>query len=445
MNAIAALALAVTPFSASAQKDTMSLRDCMAYAVSNSAEVRSQRTKTGDAALDRRDAVLAAFTPEIEGNTYGYFGWGRSIDPETNTYVTEASFTNGLSVTAQFTLFNGFSAINNMKIAKTSLAMGFSKEQQEEDKVCLATMEAYFNVLYYSRLADILASQVETAKASVALAERQEELGVKGYADVAQMRADLSGKEYEYVAAVNSRDNAVITLGDVMLWPVDEELVIDSDINALESGNAIQVPVTDIIGSAKSKMPSIFVAKNTMDNAALSIRTERWKFLPSVGLYAGWSTSYYTYPGKVGYVTVPYADQFRNNAGEYVQLSVRIPIYDRLNQHTRLAKRKNEYRRASDEYDKTLREVESEVKRAVRDRDGAEAALMQAEKRAAAQDEVWKLNQKKFGQGLISSIEYGTASGDYLKAQAEYLKARLEYQLKRRVVEYYGGTRYLEQ
>ena len=123
----------------------MSLKDCMEYAVENAAQVQVQRTKVGDARLDRRDAILTAFTPSIEASTYGYYRWGRSIDPETNTYVTTTSLNNGWSVSAGITLFDGFSALNNIKIAKTSLSMGLTRERQEEDKVCLATMEAYFN------------------------------------------------------------------------------------------------------------------------------------------------------------------------------------------------------------------------------------------------------------------------------------------------------------
>ena len=87
----------------------MTLRDCMEYAVSNSTQVRIQQSKNDDARLDRRDAILAAFTPSADGNSYGYYRWGRSIDPETNTYVTTTSLNQGFSVSAGITLFNGFS------------------------------------------------------------------------------------------------------------------------------------------------------------------------------------------------------------------------------------------------------------------------------------------------------------------------------------------------
>lgn len=426
----------------------MSLKDCMGYAVENASQVQVQRTKVGDARLDRRDAILTAFTPSIEASTYGYYRWGRSIDPETNTYVTTTSLNNGWSVSAGITLFDGFSALNNIKIAKTSLSMGFTRERQEEDKVCLATMEAYFNVLYYTELVAILAEQVENAQSALTLASRQEELGVKGHADVVQMEADLADREYELVSVRNSLADAKITLEDVMLWPVGEELVIDTSLGSLDattSGASGNVSVDDIILKARASMPSVLVAKGNLDNAKYSLRTAKWQFLPTLGLYGGWSTSYYTYPGQAGYTPTPYWNQFTNNGGEYLQLSLSIPIYDRLSKFTKLSKRRNEYRRAAIEYDKSLRDVESEVRRAVSDCDGAESALLQAERRADAQEEAYRLNSRKFEQGLISSIEYNTASSNYLKAKAERLNALLKWQLKRRVVSYYNGVRYIDQ
>lgn len=426
----------------------MSLKDCMEYAVENAAQVQVQRTKVGDARLDRRDAILTAFTPSIEASTYGYYRWGRSIDPETNTYVTTTSLNNGWSVSAGITLFDGFSALNNIKIAKTSLSMGLTRERQEEDKVCLATMEAYFNVLYYTELVTILAEQVENAQSALTLASRQEELGVKGHADVVQMEADLADREYELVSARNSLADAKITLEDVMLWPVGEELVIDTSLDSLDattSGASGNVIVEDIILKARASMPSVLVAKGALDNAKYALRTAKWQFLPTLGLYGGWSTSYYTYPGQVGYTPTPYWNQFTNNGGEYLQLSLSIPIYDRLSKFTKLSKRRNEYRRAAIEYDKSLRDVESEVRRAVSDCDGAESALLQAERRAGAQEEAYRLNSRKFEQGLISSIEYNTASSNYLKAKAERLNALLKWHLKRRVVSYYNGVRYIDQ
>ncbi len=548
---LSAAAIGGLSLGASAQGDRpMGLRECMEYAVNSSVSVREQLSKVDDARLDRRSAILEAFTPSVDGSAYEYYRWGRSIDPETNTYVTTTSLNKGMGVNAGITLFNGFSAINNIKIANTSLMMGNSARQQECDKVCLATMEAYFNVVYYNSLVEIIAKQRDNAERALLLARRQEELGAKGYADVVQMEAELSDREYELVTARNSLQSAKITLEDVMFFPVDSVLMIDMSLAALEecgeedgdetgsrvgngmssldvnqavgaatspAGETAGSPTTGlnangvdsqaasgtssmignqtgsaatfaassqaasgtiklaasgmcgaalnatggaatgpagyatgseadaIVSRAKLYMPAVIQARGTLDNAARNLSTAKWQFLPKLQLYGGWSTSYYTYPGLSGYVTAPFWTQFKNNSGEYLELALSIPIYDRLLKHTRLAKMRNEYRRADDSYKKALRDVESEVRRALQDRDGALAAMRQASSRAGAQKEAWKINIKKYEQGLISGIEYNTAASSYLKAEAESLNAKLQYQLKRRIVDYYSGISYLDQ
>ena len=67
---------------ASAQT-TLTLKDCMAYAISNSTKIRIQEAAIGDAQIDRRDAALALFTPQINAQTVAYYNFGRNIDPET--------------------------------------------------------------------------------------------------------------------------------------------------------------------------------------------------------------------------------------------------------------------------------------------------------------------------------------------------------------------------
>ncbi len=424
---------------------TMDLKECMNYAVAHSTKMRIQEANNRDAQIDRRDAILSAFTPSVSGNTYAYYNFGRSIDPETNTYTVVTSFHNGYSLSAGITLFNGFQAVNNLKITKTAQQMGLTKEQQIEDQICLATMEAYCNVLYFTELEKALKGQVTTAGKSLQLATRQEQLGQKSHADVVQMQSDLAEKQYLLTTCGNNLNNAVITLKDVMFWPIEEPLKIDESIARQTLLAADSVDAPSIVSHAKQTMPSVLLAEGTMKNARIALKTARWQLLPSLSLHGGWSSSYFTYPGKVDYVPTPYFEQIRDNRGEYVQLSLNIPIYDHLSRHSNIAKKKNAYDRAQADYDQALRDVEAEVLRALADRNGAADALRQAETRASLQEEAFSLNGKRFEQGLISSIEYQTASNNYLNALAEQMNARLQYFIKNSVVNYYKGIPYLEQ
>ncbi len=426
---------------------TMNLKECMRYAVEHSTKMRIQQTDNRDAQINRRDAILAAFTPSIDAGSSASFSFGRSVDPETNTYIQTTSFANGFSASASMVVFNGFQAVNNLKITKTAQQMGLTKAQQIEDQICLATMEAYCNVLYYTEMQKALKAQVATAEKAVQLAAKQEQLGQKSHADVVQVQSDLAERQYLLTQCRNHLNDAFITLKDVMFWPIKEPLKIDG----LDVAGGLDIPTTEsekvsqMVKFAKTNMPSVLLAEGTMKNARLALKTARWQLLPRLAVGGGWSSSFFTYPGMEGYVSAPYFDQLKNNGGEYVQLSLSIPIFDRLSKHSNIARRKNAYDRAQADYEQALQTVEAEVRRAIADRDGSADALRQAATRAELQEEAFELNTKRFEQGLISSIEYQTASGTYLNALAEHLNARLQYFIKCSVVTYYGGTPYMEQ
>ncbi|MBO5700265.1 MAG: TolC family protein [Bacteroidales bacterium] len=439
--------------SAGAQ-EPMTLKECMEYAISNSTKMRIQQADIRDAQVERRSAILEAFTPSVSAGTYAYSNFGRSVDPETNTYRSTTSFQNGYQASGSIALFNGFQAVNNIKISKTAAAMGLSRQEQTRDEICLATMEAYYNVVYYSQMIKAIEEEVAAATKAAQLARKQEQLGQKGYADVVQIEADLAAKEYKLINTRNMSNDALLTLKDIMFWPLDQELAIDlsmADEAALSSGEQLLAKGTlsaakeELVANALETLPAAYIAKGEMMNAKRALNTAKWQLLPSLNLSGGWSTSYFTYPDEKGYVATPFRNQFTNNMGEYIQLSMSIPIYGRLYRQATISKKKNAYIRATAQYDQKVREIEAEVTRALQDKEGAEAAFLQAHRQVQVQNEAYKYNTKKFEQGMISPIEYQTASGNWLSAKAEQLNALLKYYLKKSIVEYYSGVPYIEQ
>ena len=440
LHTVFAVAIGLSAHVAEAQEpQVMSLRDCMEYAISNSTKVRIQEAAVGDAQIDRRDAALKLFTPQISANTYAYYNFGRSIDPQTNTYFNTTSFHNNYGVSAGYDLFDGFKAVNNYKISKTGLLIADSQEKQVEADICLAVMEAYYNVVYYKRLSRVYEEQVAVAEQALVKAKRQEELGQKGHADVVQMEADLADRQYDLTNTYNIYESQRMTLADLMFCPVDEELVIDTSMPVWQTEPVSTGAVVDF---ALENNPAVKIASWQELNAKRELNTAKWQTLPSVGLYAGWSTSYYTYQGSQ---TAAFQNQFKNNGGEYVEVSLSIPIFNRLSRLSTISRKRNALQKASAELDQKKRDVESEVRRAVQDRDGAATAYRQAQHKAEVQAEAYNLNLKKLEQGLISPLEFQTANNNYMKAQADEMDSLFKYFIKQAVVRYYNGVEYVNQ
>lgn len=424
-----------------AQSRPMSIADCMSFAVENAVQVKTMRLETDNARWQRREAILAMFTPQVQAGSSLSSNFGRSLDPETNTYVSTSSLSNAYSVSGGMILFDGFSAVNNMRVSNVALQMGIDREQLAQDEICLATMEAFCNVLYFNSLKSVVREQVNTAKSVLMQTEKQAALGQKSYADVVEMQAELADYEYRLIDVQNRYDDAMLTLKDLMFWPVDEALVIDT-LFAFSSSESSLQPALEY---ATQHLPSVRLAKASVENARYQLNTAKWRFAPSLSLNMGWSTRYYTYPDVADYEPDPFRSQFKNNGGEYLQLSLSLPVFNRLSNVLNVKKRSNAYAQASLEYEQTLRQVEAEVRRAAQDKQAALAAYRQAEKRAALQEEAYRLNKKKFQQGLVSPLDFRKASEQCLNAKSACLQNELQYRIKDSVLAYFSGIPYIEQ
>ena len=424
---------------ASVQGQVMTLNECMRYAISKSTKIRIRQAAIDDARIARRDAALALFTPAVNANTNADYSFGRSIDPQTNTYFNTTSFHNSYGISASYVLFDGLQAVNNYKISKTGMQIADSQEKQAEADICLAVMEAYYNVVYYQRLGDVYRQQLIAAEQALEKAKRQEQLGQKGHADVVQMEADLADRQYDLISVENLSRDRMMTLQDLMFWPMETELVVDT---AMPVWQTETLQTNSVVDFALEHDPSVRIASWNQLNAKRELSTAKWQLLPTLGLYAGWNTSFFQSKGRE---EVPFVDQFRNNGGEYVQLSLSIPIWGRLGKWSKITRKKNALDVATAEYNQKCREVESEVRRAVQDRDGSITAYRQAQHKAEVQAEAYHLNLKKLEQGLISPLEFQTANNNYLRAQADEMNSLFLLLIKQAVVRYYAGTEYVSQ
>lgn len=408
----------------------MSLSACMDFAVSHSTEMRLSAADRSDERAEKVQAILGAFTPSVSAQSYAYNQYGRNLDPETNTYTDFTTFHSGYSLSAGITLFDGFQAINRLRIAKVQQQMGHTQERQTADKVRLATMEAYYQVVYYDRLVEVLRLQAATADSALLKAQREEALGRKGHADVVQMESEQAQRQFQLTQAEGQLQQALLTLKETMCWPADSSLSITKTITKNENNNG-----NDNENAFVS--PSVQIAEAHLRQAQLQLQQARGAWSPSLSLNAGWSTTYYTYPDMAGYQPLPFRDQWKNNGGEYVQLTLSIPIYSKGQRSLALNKSKNEVSRAQARLEQAQRERDNALCRARDEVATAQAAARQAERMAEVKRQAFLLAQRQYALGIITAIEYQTASQSFLTAEADNINALLQLQLKRHQLNYY--------
>lgn len=143
--------------------DSWSLEDCIDYAVKNNRNIHKQQRTNRNTHLSTIESYTA-FLPYVSAGTGAQFSFGRTIDPETNTYNTISNFSNSYSLSTLLPLFNSGSLVNSVRIAKVQELMGKKTLEQLRDDVAMRTLQAYTDALYYRDLCSYWRNKHEESK-----------------------------------------------------------------------------------------------------------------------------------------------------------------------------------------------------------------------------------------------------------------------------------------
>ena len=294
-----------------------SVERCMQYAADHGHAVRQQRFALDDSHAARTQAI-GAFLPSVYGSISGQMNFGRAIDPETNTYTDVSTLYNGYGLQASLDIFDGLQRYNELRMAKANVAMGRSALTAEKDDVALKVYKAYMDLVYCLGAIEQVEKKRDESRALLHQTDVMAEVGQKSDADVAQMRATPAADEYELTHMRTQSTKARLALQQLMNYPVDSILTIAQIIPEADEGISHETSQTwacdDIVN------PRVEKARQCVEAAMYSLRSARGALLPSLSLSGGISTSFYRNMDHGGHE--PFSRQFKNNAGEYVSLSL---------------------------------------------------------------------------------------------------------------------------
>ena len=339
-----------------------SVERCMQYAADHGHAVRQQRFALDDSHAARTQAI-GAFLPSVYGSISGQMNFGRAIDPETNTYTNVSTLYNGYGLQASLDIFDGLQRYNELRMAKANVAMGRSALTAEKDDVALKVYKAYMDLVYCLGAIEQVEKKRDESRALLHQTDVMAEVGQKSDADVAQMRATLAADEYELTHMRTQSTKARLALQQLMNYPVDSTLTIAQLIPEADEGISHETSQTwacdDIVN------PRVEKARQCVEAAMYSLRSARGALLPSLSLSGGISTSFYRNMDHGGHE--PFSRQFKNNAGEYVSLSLSIPVFNRLATSSTIRRRKIALEQAKENLEYEQSELRSIIVEAAAD------------------------------------------------------------------------------
>ena len=430
--AISAFALGIQLYAA----EPWTVDSCMQYAASHSHTVRQQQYALDNSRVAKTQAI-GAFLPSVYGSVSGQMNFGRAIDPETNTYTNVSTLYNGYGLQASLDIFDGLQRYNELRMAKANVAMGRSAVQAEKDDVALKVYKAYMDLVYCQGTVEQTLKKRDESQALLHQTEVMAEVGQKSDADVAQMRATLAADEYELTHMQSQTTKAMLALKQLMNYPADSALTILQPTFEQEL-QPIDTPL-QIAAYAATSNPRILKAQQGVEAARYSLRAARGALLPSLSLSGGVSTSFYRNMDKGGHAS--FSQQFKNNAGEYIGLSLSIPIFNRLATSSTIRRRKIALDQARENLEYEQSELQRIIIEAASDVENSTKEVTKMQEQVEADSLAAYLTTRKYEEGLASSIDVKTAAVTLLQSRVKLLQSQLTMAYNKKLLAYYKGEK----
>ena len=438
-------------WAAGASAQSWSLDDCMKYAVEHATEVKREVVNARQRKQDYQHAV-AGFLPTVTGGVQGQYAWGRNIDPETNTYNNVTTFNNYYQLYAELNVFDGFATINALKQAKLSRDYSATAMQKIQDDRAIDVMQKYVDAAYAEASIQLASEKLNESKRMLTKMQRLYELGEKGRPDVVQMESQMAEDEYNLTHQENVAKQSLLALKSAMNFPVDEELKIqikEERKNQIDGGRNLKLKSDNedvsesginyetVYQGFLNISPDLKSAEYEVERARYDYKIAKGRLLPSLSLGGGISTNYYKNLSQKGQYD-GFASQFRNNQGEYLALTLSIPIYNSDRWHS-VKKARNDWQLAQVNLEETRRKLHDQIAQAVMDAEGYAKELHQMQKKVASDSLAYHMSSRKFEEGMLSTFDLHTAAQTLLESRIKELQMQMLLIIKQRLVAYYQG------
>ncbi len=420
-------------------QELWSVDDCMRYAITNSPLARRQVLNENNIKRDLTESKLG-FAPSISAGTNLNTNFGRSIDPETNTYISSANMSNNYSVSGNITIFSGFENINNYKIAKVAKFREEQESKRIDDQISIETMKAYYTSIFAWGALKIAKENLDDNSKNFHKGKIEHQIGLKSISDLAQLESKVSQSEYNVIYLEGEYQKAILRLKNSMFYPIQETLNIDTMLSASKIDIDKGIDTNGIINTALSHLPEMQIAKHNLRASELKYSTAKAKLFPRLTANGGVSTGYSRQIGSTNAQT-DYGEQLKNRLGEYFGVTLSIPIFNSLSLQMNRYRSRNNMQKSQIDLEEKTRELENAVSESLIDLESFAKQCVQSEVNVKANDLSYKTTYAKYNEGIASVIDLQTTQTNLTTAKIDQLKAVLNYIMQTRIVNYYkGGT-----
>jgi outer membrane protein len=445
----------------------LSLKQCIDTAIANNLEVRQGELQVQSSEVNWKQARLDML-PNLNGSASHAINQGRSIDPFTNGYINQSYSSANYNLSSGVVLFNGLAMQNTAKQNAFNYQASKMDWQQLKDNLTINVILAYLAVLNAEDRLAQSHNQVDLTKKQV---DRLDILNKQG-AIIPSQLSDLQGQyaadQLNVISLESELQSAKLNLCQLMNILYDKNMELEK-INAETFATKYEGSPGKVYQTALQQFSLIKAVDLHERSAEKAVLAAKGRLFPTLSLNGGLNTNYSSVAYQsiflntsdltsTDYVTVnnvqypvirkinnynsekiSYSKQLNNNRSSFINLNLRIPIFNSFRQRNQIKLAEIELKNREVIAKTAKTQLQQNIEQAYINLTTASNTYKVLLDQVTAYKESFRAAEIRFNAGAGTSIDYLIAKNNFDKSNLSLINAKYDLVLRIKVLDYYEG------
>ena len=418
-----------------AQKESLSLDDCIQIALTNKEALKasaldlesSRQSLKGSYSNILPSLILSGSLsessfPQQEG---GY-------NPTTGE-ITLGSISNLKSSSAGISLsqniYDGGRWWNNIAQSKNNYKITEQFNRQVKTNIIREVHRNYFNYLKSLQLLDVSQSNLNSSQQQLALTKQRFDLGSARKTDLLKAEVRYGQARVDVVNNEAVLNNAFLSLKNAMgIVRTSRDFIVNDDVFFLDT-----IPdFENAFESIQKYNPSVLAKKNQITNAEFNEKLAKGSRLPNISATASYSGNSEDFQSL--------SDEWDQNWRMNTNLSFSVPIYTGNTLSTTIQQAKLNVRKQESEYLTQLQDLSVQLEVILDQLNYYKEVIPINEKVVASAEEDVKLVQERYSLGSASILEVLDAQVSLVTARSSLIRSKYDSMIEQANMKAILGT-----
>lgn len=430
--------------SATAQS-SFTLREIIDISVKNNLTVKQSKISLQLSEVSLKESHFKKH-PTIDIYNNFNINSGRSIDPYSNSFVTQRIVSSKIAINSRIPIFEGLKRRYEILQAKSAIEGDKSTIKKDQNELIISLILAYIEYLAADEQISVVQKHFEFADAQLKVAKKKKDIGMAIGLEVAQATANLKLINADRTSIRNQQKAAKLKLAQLMEWPYTDSFTVVKPTLARFEGGSTYI-IKEVFELAAKIHPDLRVAQYKSSFEARSIDIAKASRLPKIFLQFNMSSGYSSVAQRevldplIGhlYEKAPLSYQLRTNYSPTIGLTFSLPITNNYTTKAQIERAKLRYEGAKVSEQMAKNNLYKAISQAIFDLDVAANNYHAALASVSSLQEAIQATEERYKLGLVNFMDLNRVQDDLLEAELSTIRYLYESVFREKIIALYMG------